>query len=173
MNLLKYVLEGVCDPSGNLMYDTGIVHSAEPAPGTAGPTRYVIEGDNLSWSDYGDAIKNLVAKYAVHNVADRSYPSAPNTSTFRAQSSGRIEYAPHADYYEGYGGMFTRRVHHAVMIGTSYPRDKTEEFKKEYYSLRAPSQLRTTQGIHDISHAGTSGTNYSLLGLRLGQAKDE
>jgi len=127
---------------------------------------------NLGWGEYGNAVKALVDKYAVHNVADSSSPAGPNTASFRAQLSGEIRYNPAQSYYEGYNNTFHRVAHHAALIGSKYPKDKAEEFKKELAAIPHPAFVNDTAGtLHKVERVSEYGTAFSTEGLRITPVK--
>lgn len=120
------------------------------------------------YNSYGSKVKALVDKYSAHNKGDTSHKIGGN---FSASSSGKIEYVP---TYQHHGGQYgiSRVVHHAVKIGTSYPKEHAEAFKKEYEALNKkhmPTEQKFKKGegsaMHSVSPFSSQGTNYSVHGM--------
>lgn len=84
-------------------------------------------------SDVHKLFAKVAKKYEKNQVADSSHPAGPDTSKFRASSSGKITHEQNVVTHRGPGGMF-RDVHqHFLKIGTGVDNDTRKKIIKDIH----------------------------------------
>jgi hypothetical protein len=111
-------------------------------------------------TEYEGALFDLCETYEPYQVEDRSTPSAPNTSTFRAAVSGKLtqekSLTSHGGQYE-----LTVSFSHCVKIGQGIKGDVVNRIKAQALML---TYLAAAQVEHFTTYQ-RSGTNFDTIGL--------
>jgi hypothetical protein len=109
-------------------------------------------------------IKKIVDKYKNKEVSNTSIQSAPNSSSFMASISGKIELVVNFIHYGGYySGNNNLLI--GVKIGNGIDSVTQKKIKQDIYEVMFPyDQYNASDG--GVMWFNTSGTNYDTIGLR-------
>ena len=119
---------------------------------------------NISWSFVWD-ILDLTREYCIdHEVENSSHPCGPNTMTFRASVSGKVQLK---NQYRVQGGYYDhpRSFPYALCVGTGIDKAIHSDVKEICEALQEKVEDKLTVGGVTAHYLSSYGTSFCVYGV--------